>query len=281
MSPDGTAAGAQGPHGSLGLAPYLSRLDGTDPAHWLIGFDFDGTLAAIAAQPEDVVLDLDLEPVLEKLRARVGWLIVISGRERSLLSSLLPPGWLAIGSYGLELPPDLSQTGHPEGFDPVSATAALERALDQLRELSSELPGTLVEVKRWGVVLHYRAVPAVAEDRAHWRRFRAIAFGLGLAAVEGRQNYEMKAEGAPDKGWVLGRLVEVLTPSAVTFTGDDLGDVPAWDKLRQLSGELPTLSVGVGSTEAPEVMASVCDLVLPGRDQVRPFCEALLEKAGG
>ena len=117
--------------------------------------------------------------------------------------------------------------------------------------MSSGLPGTRVEVKRWGLALHFRGAEEVGEDRQTWRRFRGLALGVGLNAIEGRLVYEMKPQGGADKGWTMRYLVERLQPSAATFTGDDYGDVPAWDRLRQLSGQLPTLAVGVGSTEAP------------------------------
>lgn len=184
-----------------------------------------------------------------------------------------------IGSYGLELPLSLSKTGHPPGFEPAAAEAALEAARVKLHDLSKSLPGTRVEVKRWGLALHFRAAPEVAADREVWRRFRGLALGLGLNALEGRLVYEMKPKGIADKGWTMGYLVERLQPSAATFTGDDLGDVPAWDRLRQLAPSLPTLAVGVGSAEASAVMPSVCDLVLPDRGWIGRFCEALLERA--
>jgi trehalose-phosphatase len=217
--------------------------------------------------------------VLEDLNAVVGWLVVVSGRERSLLAGQLPADILTVGSYGLELPQALEASGHPPGFDGDAATASLETARRLLQEMSAALPGTRVEAKRWGLVLHFRAVPEVADDRENWRRFRGLAFNAGLTAVEGRQNFEMKPRQAPDKGWVIDYLVRRLTPSAATFTGDDLGDVPAWDRLRQLSPALPTLAVGVGSAEAPAVMDSVCDLVLPDRSLVLPLCEGLLQLA--
>jgi alpha,alpha-trehalase len=210
----------------------------------------------------------------------IGWLVVISGRERSVLAVRLPAGWTAMGSYGLELPPALSDTGYPPGFDPDRATRDLEAARLKLQELSHDLPGTMVEVKRWGLALHFRAVPELAADRETWRRFRGLALSSGLSAIEGRLVYEMKPRDAVDKGWAVGYLAERLQPSAAIFTGDDLGDVPAWDRLRQLSSPtLPTLGVGVGSAEAPALMPDVCDLVLPDRGAVRGFCKNLRELA--
>lgn len=204
---------------------------------------------------------------------------MISGRERSALVSRLPKGWLAIGSYGLELPPSISETGHPPGFDPEQATADLERARLKLQQLSSELPGSVVEAKRWGLALHFRSAPELAADRATWRRFRGLAMSSGLKATEGRLVYEMSPSVGVDKGWAIGHLVQRLDPSAAAFCGDDLGDVLAWDRLRQLSSDLPTLAVGVGSSEAPAVMADVCDVVLTDRSHVRTYCEELLGRA--
>jgi trehalose 6-phosphate phosphatase len=241
-----------------------------------VAFDFDGTLAAIVPDPNAAVLDQDLVARLEKLRAEVGWLAVVSGRERAVLARMLPPGWIALGSYGLELPHDLSATGHPPGFDAATAQASLETARGRLGELSRRLPGTRVEVKAWGLALHYRGAEEVGGDRAVWREFRSLAFGAGLTAVEGRLVYEMKPKDAVDKGWALQFLREKLGPGAISFTGDDLGDVAAWDRLRLMSDELPALAVGIDSPEAPPMLRQVCDLVLADRSEVGELVDALL-----
>ena len=106
----------------------VSRLPVSEHRRWLLIFDFDGTLAPIAATPEGAVLDPRLRAVLEPLRARVGHLVVVSGRDRERLGTLLPQGWWTVGSYGLELPPELDPSLHPPGFDPERARQALERA---------------------------------------------------------------------------------------------------------------------------------------------------------
>lgn len=245
-----------------------------------MAFDFDGTLAAIMPTPKEAVLDLELRPLLEELQARIGWLAVVSGRERAFLAGQLPATWIAIGSYGLEWPREISETGYPPVFDAERATADLERARRDLLELSRDLPGTIVETKRWGLSLHFRGVPGLAEDRETWRRFRALALRSGLNAIEGRKVFEMKPRDAVDKGWVIGHLVERLEPSAAIFAGDDYGDVAAWDRLRQLSSSsLPTVAVGVGSTEAPPMMPEVCDIVLPDRSHLKALAQDLLERA--
>ena len=85
----------------------------------------------------------------------------------------------------------------------------------------------------------------------------------------------MKPKDAVNKGWAVDFLRGKLSPSAISFTGDDLGDVAAWDRLRRISGELPTLGVGIDSPEAPQMLRNVCDVVLADRTELRELVEVL------
>src|SRR5947209_11222320 len=105
----------------------IARL-GTDPAGWLVGLDFDGTLSPIVPRAEDARLAPELLPTLLRLRDVVGTVAVVSGRPRSYLAAQLPPGLLLVGSYGLELPEDLFPRGAPRQFDVAGARARLEAA---------------------------------------------------------------------------------------------------------------------------------------------------------
>ncbi len=216
---------------------------------------------------------------LEQLRGQVGHLAVISGRDRAALASRLPSGWLALGSYGLELPDSISASGYPDGFDPAVARDALEAAGKELEGLIEGWPGARPETKTWGRAVHFRGgAEAAFEDPASLDAVTAVAARHGLEVSLGRLVVEVRPRGA-DKGSALATLVQRLAPSAATFAGDDLGDVPAWRQLRRLSSKLPTVAAEVASPELdPEAMAE-CDIILEGRDQLPGFVAGLLEIA--
>ena len=142
-----------------------------------MAFDFDGTLSEIVPSPADAVLDPRLVPLLDRLHGLIGQLAVVSGRDRVALASRLPPSWLALGSYGLELPPSISASGYPPGFDPPSARAALEAAGEDLQALAARWPGTRVETKTWGRALHFRgAAESTFSDPGTYPALAEVAF---------------------------------------------------------------------------------------------------------
>lgn len=245
----------------------------------MLAFDFDGTLSEIVPHPADAVLDPALMPLLDRLHGLVGYLAVVSGRDRADLASRLPSSWLALGSYGLELPDAISASGYPPAFNPVSARKALERAGRELLALTRRWPATRLEKKTWGRALHFRGgAESAFSDPATVAAVAAVAARHGLDASRGRLVIEVRPGGA-DKGWAVSYLAQRLEPSAVAFVGDDLGDIPAWAEVRRLSGAMPTLAVGVASTEVDRDSMTACDVVLDGHQAMPALLRGLLELA--
>jgi len=259
------------------LRALAARLPVDQRERWLLVFDFDGTLADIAPRPEDAHLDPDLLAILEPLRDAVGWLVVVSGRDGEQLDRLVPAGWWKVGSYGLELPPELVPSGHPPGFDAAAAEAALQALHPVVSALAAQWPGTEVETKRFGIVLHYRNAPVPPDPSVMRGALQPRLEGSGLVLVSGRRNFEVRPEFHVDKGWVTRFLIDHLDPAAVTFVGDDLGDAPAWEALLDAPDEVATLGLGVASAEVPPGTLTICDAVLPDRAALVTFCRALLE----
>lgn len=206
----------------------------------------------------------------------MGWVAVISGRNREFLADRIS-GVLALGSYGLELPTELSPTGLPEGFPAADVRRRLALARDELELRMADLPGTRLEVKPWGVALHFRGA-GPDFDEVHAQRIASeVALRHDLVVQEGRLVDDLKPREAVDKGWALRLLAERLRPSAVVFVGDDLGDRPAWEASRDL--DVPGLAVGIASTELPQSALEACNLVLPARAQLVELLTALTAAA--
>jgi trehalose 6-phosphate phosphatase len=243
----------------------------------LIAFDFDGTLSPIVPRPEDAALDPALSSLLRRLDPAVGWLAVISGRSRDFLSAHLK-GMLMLGSYGLELPPELSATGFPAGFDGDRVRAELAAAGGELEAAVGRHPGSRLEVKPWGLALHYRGA-GTDFDKARAAALAAdVAERHGLKVQPGRLVLELKPREVVDKGWAMRLLAECLDPSAVFFAGDDLGDGPAWEAVRAMP--IPGLAVGIASPELPQDALAACNVVLKGREDLASLISALIEAVG-
>jgi trehalose 6-phosphate phosphatase len=247
-----------------------------------VAFDFDGTLSEIVPRPQDAVLDPALAPSLERIAEMVGYLAVISARDRAALTRRLPADWLTLGSYGLELPESISASGFPDGFDPVAARVSLEAVEHGLEALVARWPGARLEHKTWGIAVHFRGGAETGfADPATFREINSLAESHGCRARAGRLVIEVEPHGAVDKGWAVRHLAGALSPSAVVFTGDDLGDVPAWRAVKDLGATMPAVPVGIRSAEMPASELEVCDVVLDGRGELSGLLGRLLEMAEG
>ncbi len=212
----------------------------------LVAVDFDGTLAPIVLDPDDArALPPAVEAIATLLTLPRTHLAVVSGRPLEQLRRLLAPpdGVALVGSHGAEI----------DGHDGVLDDDEL-RLLVSLRDAVAEIvaahPGTFVEEKPAGVVLHTRragdgsaagATAAALEGPARWP---------GVHALDGKQIVELAVTDVT-KGTALLRLrAELgLTHGGVLFAGDDTTDELAFDVLDDDAGDV-TVKVGEGPTDA-------------------------------
>jgi trehalose 6-phosphate phosphatase len=242
-----------------------------DPGSALIALDFDGTLAAIVARPEDAQPVAGALDVLESLAARIGQVAVISGRAADEVVRLggldRVPRLRVLGHYGLQA----WQAGRLESPDTDPGVDVARRRLSEL--LARAVDGVYVEDKQHSVAVHTRpaADPQQALDDltpALWE----LADQAGLEAVPGKFVLELRPAGI-DKGSALRALVGDINATTVVYVGDDVGDLPAFRAVVQLreTGEIEGLAVAAiaeGGSEEPSELRDAADLVLPGPDGV-------------
>ena len=126
-------------------------------------------------------------------------------------------------------------------------------------------PGTWIEDKGEALAVHTRRA---AQPQAELDRLRGplaeLAGRTGLAVEPGRLVLELRPPGA-DKGQALRDLAAERSAAAVLFCGDDLGDQPAFQAVRELRADgTPGLLVASGSAETPEPIMAEADLVVSG-----------------
>lgn len=199
--------------------------------------DFDGTLADIVGRPESAKL---VPGAAEALRAlsRQCPVAVISGRDLADLRAKIDVDglWFA-GSHGFELvAPD--GTMH-QNTDAAASVAVLVRAATHLAEELKDIPGTIVERKRFAVAVHYRNAEPQSVDRVI-AAVRRLGRATGLRVTTGRKLVELRPNVSWDKGRALHWILEYLAAegdsgSATTlpiFIGDDISDEDAFDAIR-------------------------------------------------
>ncbi|HSZ36261.1 MAG TPA: trehalose-phosphatase, partial [Acidimicrobiales bacterium] len=163
------------------------------PARTALFLDFDGTLAAIVADPRDARPLPGVPALLADLAAEFELVAVVSGRPTSFLAEALgpPKGVVLAGLYGLERA--LNGQEHDAWAHVIDEVVAEAEA--------TAPPGVYVEPKGLTVTLHWRRAP----EQKTW----VVAFAECAAAEhdllvhEGRHERELRPPVQVDKGTVV------------------------------------------------------------------------------
>jgi trehalose 6-phosphate phosphatase len=158
---------------------------------------------------------------------------ILSGRDLADVRQRigLPGLWYA-GSHGFELTgPD---GAHHQNAEAAASVPVLAQAAAELADELGDIPGVVVEHKRFGVAVHYRNAERdrVGEVAAAVRR---VGQRTALRVTTGREVIELRPNIDWDKGktlnWVLDyiRDNEGSGPLLPIYLGDDITDEDAFD----------------------------------------------------
>ncbi len=184
----------------------------------LLAFDLDGTLAALAARPEDAVVPDEVQHLLAVLAVRAP-LAIITGRAVRDARRML---WFApryvVGNHGAEgVPGDESAAA---GYAAMCLRWHAEVDALHVRE---RISGMLVEDKTYSLALHYRLTRDPLDARA---RLLEIAARLTPPprVVEGKRVLNLVPAGARHKGEALRALLDHAGAERAIYIGDDVTD---------------------------------------------------------
>jgi trehalose 6-phosphate phosphatase len=195
--------------------------------------DLDGTLLDIAPTPDSVVVPPGLIASLRALRRRLdGALAVISGRPVEQVEALLPDTATAFaGEHGAAI-----RHGPGMALERVDLPTPPEAWFAAGARIAGAHPGTLLERKPHGFVLHYRAVPELGP--ALRAAMAAMVEGSDrFVMTQARKAWELRPRGA-DKGTAVAALMR-QAPFAgrlPIFIGDDVTDEDAIAAAQRLGG---------------------------------------------
>jgi trehalose 6-phosphate phosphatase len=183
--------------------------------------DLDGTLLDIAPTPELVAVPQSLPGDLLRLRARLGdALAIITGRPIAQIDALLPGVPYAVaGEHGgaIRLAPGAAEQRPPLPNPPAPW-------LDAAEGLVAAHPGSRLERKHHGFVLHFRGAPA-AGPALHEALSRLLDEDHRFDLLSASMAWEVRPAGI-DKGVALAALM-AQPPFAgrlPVFIGDDVTD---------------------------------------------------------
>ncbi len=238
-----------------------------DPSAAAVLTDIDGTLAAIAEQPDLASVTDGARAALAELSGRFAVVGCISGRRATEARELVGVDGIAYaGNHGLELL--LPGDSEPQ-IDP-SLRDREEQAANFLAEQDAaglNATGLRIEDKGPIQALHWRGADDERAAEARAREIAVEAGRLGLEARWGRKVLELRPAGGGGKETAVGAMLAEDGVTAAIYGGDDRTDVDAFRRLHDLRerGQLQSaVCVGVSSEEAPPELAELADLTVDG-----------------
>lgn len=200
----------------------------------LLMLDFDGTLAPIRRNPEDVVLGHKTKRILNLVREnRQARLAIISGRSLAdIIKRVGLKGIYYAGCHGLEIEgPDLHYL-HPAA---EAARPSLEKVARDLRQRMTSIPGIDIEDKGWTLAVHFRKVGHKAIGLANKTVARLVKdFRKDLRIMPGRKVLEIMPRAYGGKGMAVAELLRLFKrerPFPI-YVGDDLTDEDAFQAIK-------------------------------------------------
>lgn len=207
--------------------------------------DFDGSLIELASRPDMIVVTDTLKEQLCRLhQAFSGAVALVSGRSIADLRSYLPdfPGAIS-GSHGAEL---AMADGRIETF---GHDAAPVKELQRRAHIAAKAyEDVFVEAKPFGLVIHYRQRP----DLAEWAHETLSALAIGhpnLVIQQAKMAIELRPVRAT-KDHALNFLLSKppFVGRIPVYVGDDLTDEPAFAAAQMSRGF--GVKIGPGATIA-------------------------------
>ncbi|MGV8074159.1 MAG: trehalose-phosphatase [Syntrophobacteraceae bacterium] len=236
--------------------------------------DYDGTLTPIVQRPDLAVLSETMRRTVSELAAHCT-VAVISGRDLKDVRKLVGINSITYaGSHGFDIAgPSGSRLEYEQGRDFLPA---IERAEMMLGDRLKEIPGALVERKKFSVAAHYREVPEEKATEVENAVDDILAAERSLRKTAGKKVFEVQPDIDWHKGKALRWLLDVLEldgPDVLPiYIGDDITDE---DAFRAIDG----YGIAILVTEIPGASAAHYSLRDPV--EVRNFLQILTSRIVG
>ena len=215
--------------------------------------DFDGTLVALAAQPELVEVPLGLTSTLAALHRQLGGaLALVSGRRLLDLDGFMAPLLLpSAGEHG-------AQRRTSDGLLISAPPVDMRQGLQAAEGLLARYPKLKLERKNLALSLHYRQAPELESLCLQVMR-EAVQGRHDIELMQGKCVIDLKPAGFSKGTAIASFMTETPFSGRIpVFAGDDVTDEAGFEQVRRMGGH--TIKVGSGPTVAAHRCASVAQL---------------------
>lgn len=215
-----------------------------DSGGFLLGLDFDGTLAPLVEHPDLAVPDPRAVELIAQLASREEIdVAVISGRARSDLEERLGnvTGVVLVGEHGNDM------------GGATAPNKVVSQAEAFIRQVARDAGGATVEVKPSSVTFHYRHLES---DQAEpfLDRIREWASAHEIRLLEGKKVIELTTA-TSDKG---DAIKELAGERPIVYLGDDVTDETVFEVM---GPDDVGIKVGEGPTSASHRVEDVDEVV--------------------
>jgi trehalose 6-phosphate phosphatase len=195
--------------------------------------DFDGTLVDIAPHPDAVTVPPGLVDDLRRLRDRLdGALAIVTGRPIEAIDAFLgDSSWAVAGEHGAAF-----RHGPDNDMERPHLPAAPCEWVKEAARLADRYPGSLLERKARGFVLHFRTAPE-AGPAFHAALTDLLSGQEAFELLPGLMMWEVRPRGA-DKGAAVRGLMQrpPFRERLPLFIGDDVTDEDGMAAARAMGG---------------------------------------------
>jgi trehalose 6-phosphate phosphatase len=240
--------------------------------------DVDGTISEIAPTPDEAVVTESMRKELVKLNKKFQLIAVISGRSVLNAREMVGvEGLLYVGNHGMEF----LKNGQ------ISMDPSVEKYITQIKKTGqklkngdlSQINGLTFEDKGICYSIHYRL--ASSPENAREKILTTLQDDpecKNLKISEGRRLVELKPPVNRDKGTILQSIIDQYNLKKIIYLGDDITDVDAFNKLKDLEneGKIEGASVLVCSSEIPSYVKKHSSFFVNGVDEILKFFQWLL-----
>ncbi|MDJ0387925.1 trehalose-phosphatase [Roseomonas sp. E05] len=211
--------------------PVPPPLPGSQAALFL---DLDGTLIEIAPRPDAVVVPPHLPGLLARLSTGLGGAVaIVTGRGLEVARGLTQSPPIAFAAeHGTIIQGAGAAAGVPPMPSPPSPPQAWRKAAE---DFARAHPGLLLEEKRHGFVLHFRAVPELGPAATAF--LEDLVQGSDFQVLPAHAAAELRPRSA-DKGTAVRWLMQhpPFAGRIPLFIGDDVTDEYGISACKEMGG---------------------------------------------